>query len=144
MVEGLTGVALSQGYLASAGVSVRVRTSADKAWLTRKTTEAGMSRREFEYEIPLEDAREMLALPTLLGKLTKTRFDIPFGGHLFEVDIYDGALRGLATVEVELPSEDTQVHLPDWVGEELTQRKDYSNESLARFGLPPDWRRPRP
>lgn len=141
-IDGHTGVALSQAYLSSGGVSVRVRTSSDTAWLTLKTTEPGMSRKEFEYEIPMADAREMLALPGLLGKLTKTRYAIEHAGFTFEVDIFAGPLKGLATVEVELPSEDTPVSLPDWVGEELTHRKDYSNESLARYGLPVDFRKP--
>lgn len=133
------GTHMVQGYLATGPVNVRVRLTDSKAFLTLKSTGAGLRRQEFEYLIPMEDAKELLARPELLGKLSKRRHLVPVEGFVFEVDVYEGALTGLVTAEVELPSEETRIPLPEWLGAELSHRKDYSNESLARFGLPADF-----
>lgn len=136
ILEGLSGSHFLQAYLAKGAVLVRVRVAQDRAWLTLKSGPlSAASRHEWEYEIPVADAQQMARQPGAYA-LEKTRYFIEHQGHTFEVDRYHGGLEGLYTVEVELPSEQTAVDLPDWVGEELTGRKGWDNESLARVGWP--------
>lgn len=92
-----------------------------------------MSRKEFEFPIPLDQADEMM---DTLGKalVMKKRYKIPFKGHTFEVDMFYANNQIL--IEVELRSEDEKVDLPDWVGQEVTHDKRYSNASIARNGWP--------
>jgi adenylate cyclase len=136
ILEGRTGSHFLQAYLAKGAVLLRVRVSDDRAWLTLKGQPLStMSRPEWEYEIPVRDAKEMAQQPGAYG-LEKTRYFIEHLGHTFEVDRYHGGLDGLHTVEVEMNSESTQVTLPDWVGEEVTGHRAWDNESLARNGWP--------
>lgn len=126
-----------QAYLAKGAVLLRVRVSGDKAWLTVKgQASSALSRPEWEYAIPVADAKEMASQPGAYS-LEKTRFLVEHAGHTFEVDQYHGALEGLFSVEVEMATEDTVINLPEWVGEELTGNRDWDNESLARNGWPP-------
>lgn len=129
---------LRQGYLSSnAKATVRVRSWDDaRAALTLKGRTIGMSRAEYEYEIPMEDAREMLemARPHVLEK---RRHIVPFGGLTWEVDVFEGRHAGLVLAEVELDSEDQPVDLPDWVGTEVTNDDRYFNASLSRSQSPP-------
>jgi len=136
ILEGRSGSHFLQAYLAKGAVLLRVRVSDDKAWLTLKGQPVStMSRPEWEYEIPVADAKEMARQPGAYG-LEKTRYFIEHMGHTFEVDTYHGGLEGLHTVEVEMESETTSVTLPDWVGEEVTGNRAWDNESLARNGWP--------
>ena len=136
VVESLQGRHFLQAYLAAGALLVRVRVSNDTAWLTLKGRPVStMSRPEWEYEIPVADAREMTRQPGAYA-LEKTRYLIDHDGHTFEVDQYHGGLDGLYSVEVEMDSEMTLVNLPDWVGEEVTGNKAWDNESLARNGWP--------
>ena len=136
ILEGRSGSYFLQAYLAKGAVLLRVRVSTDKAWLTLKGQPVStMSRPEWEYEIPVMDAKEMAKQPGSYG-LDKTRYFIEHLGLTFEVDRYRGGLEGLYTVEVEMDSESTLVTLPDWVGEELTGNRAWDNESLARNGWP--------
>lgn len=129
---------LRQGYLSSnAKATVRVRTRDDtEAMVTIKGASRGMSRAEYEYEIPIEDAREML-LMAAPHVLEKRRYIVPFGGLTWEVDIFEGRHAGLVMAEVELESEDQAVELPDWVGIEVTDDDRYYNASLSRADAPP-------
>ena len=124
---------LRQGYLSSnAKATVRVRSKDDrKAVLTLKGAAEGISRAEFEYDIPIEDARELLAMAAP-HVLEKRRHIVPFGGLVWEVDVFEGRHAGLVIAEVELDSEDQQVTLPDWVGTEVSMDERYFNASLAR------------
>ena len=127
----LEGVALSQGYLATgAGVSVRVRIAATRAWLTIKGPTIGLSRLEFEYSIPTDDARELLALAPN-APVEKTRFRIPHGDVVWEVDVFEGANAGLVTAEVELEREDQTFSLPPWIDREVSDDSRYANASLS-------------
>ncbi len=129
--DGSPGVRIAQGYLSfDPDRSVRVRLAGDGAWLTIKGRTAGITRAEFEYPIPPKDARELLemCLPSLIDK---TRHRIPFGGHVWEVDVFHGANGGLVMAEVELEDESQRPVLPPWVGEEVTSDFRYSNASLA-------------
>ena len=129
---------LRQGYLSSnAKATVRVRTWDDKiAKLTLKGAVRGMTRAEYEYDIPIDDASEMLQMAEP-HVLEKRRHLVPFGGLTWEIDVFEGRHTGLVIAEVELESEDQQVDLPDWVGREVTDDDRYYNASLSRTdGIP--------
>lgn len=129
---------LRQGYLSSnAKATVRVRIWDDGvARLTLKGAVRGMARAEYEYEIPMPDALEMLAMAEP-HVLEKRRYLVPFGGLTWEVDVFEGRHAGLVIAEVELASQDQQVELPDWVGQEVTYDDRYYNASLSRADVPP-------
>lgn len=122
-----------QGYLASgAGCTVRVRVRGDRGYLTIKGPSAdGVSRSEWEYEVPAREALEILAL-CRSGVIDKCRYLVPFEGHTFEVDEFYGDNEGLTVAEVELSSVDEQFARPEWLGEEVTGDVRYYNSSLAR------------
>tara|TARA_R110002020_G_scaffold10961_16_gene41633 strand:- start:5707 stop:6186 length:480 start_codon:yes stop_codon:yes gene_type:complete len=124
---------LRQGYLSSnAKATVRVRTWDDfKARLTLKGAAKGMVRAEYEYEIPMADALELLAMAQP-HVLEKRRYLVPFGGLTWEVDVFEGRHAGLVIAEVELEAVDQAVTLPDWVGTEVTEDDRYYNASLSR------------
>jgi len=127
-----------QGYLSSnAKATVRVRSMDDaRAYLTIKGASRGMSRAEYEYPLPIADAREMLAIaePHVIEKI---RHLVPFEGLVWEVDVFGGHHEGLLIAEVELTSDDQHVAIPDWIGREVTDDDRYYNASLSRTtGLP--------
>lgn len=129
---------LRQGYLSShAKATVRVRSwDNERAVLTLKGPTRGISRAEFEYEIPLSDARELLemARPHLIEK---RRYIVPFGGLTWEVDVFEGRHAGLVIAEIELDSEGQTIELPGWVGVEVSYDDRYFNASLSRSdGIP--------
>ena len=128
---GATGVSYAQGYLAhGTGRTVRVRTAGEQAFLTIKGPVTGISRSEFEYPIPTEDALEMLQLCE--GPIVqKTRFRIPYAGHVWEVDEFAGPNAGLVLAEVELLSPEEPVVLPPWIGREVTGDIRYYNSRLS-------------
>ncbi|MCR6673663.1 CYTH domain-containing protein [Devosia ginsengisoli] len=129
-----TGSALlRQGYLSSnAKATVRVRSTDDeRAVLTLKGAVEGISRAEYEYEIPIADARELLAMAEP-HVVEKRRYLVPYGGLTWEVDVFLGRHEGLVLAEVELDDEAQAVALPDWVGAEVTQDDRYNNASLSR------------
>ena len=129
---------LRQGYLSSnAKATVRVRTwDEEVAKLTLKGAVRGMTRAEYEYDIPIDDARKMLEMAEP-HVLEKRRHLVPFGGLTWEIDVFEGRHAGLVIAEVELDSEDQHVELPDWVGKEVTDDNRYYNASLSRADAPP-------
>lgn len=131
-------LSLRQGYLQSnAHSSVRVRISDDSANLNIKSATVGVSRMEFEYPIPLEDARQLL--DTLCHHcLEKTRHLVQHGDHLWEIDEFHGANSGLIVAEVELSQADETIALPDWVGQEVSGDIRYYNSELAKHPYQ-DW-----
>lgn len=129
---GARGTAYRQGYLsAGGGPTVRVRVAGEKGYLTIKGKAVGTSRAEYEYEIPLADAEEMLATLAVTPIVEKVRYRVEHGGLVWEVDEFGGANRGLIVAEVELQEEGQRVELPAWVGEEVTADRRYTNASLA-------------
>jgi CYTH domain-containing protein len=122
---------LRQAYVASMDDrSVRVRLTNDTvATLTMKIGRA-MTRDEFEYEIPVADAEELLGNAIGLV-IEKIRYKVPFKGFVWEVDVFRGAHRGLVIAEVEMEDESDDPELPDWVGREVTGEYRYSNQALA-------------
>ncbi|OOG65731.1 adenylate cyclase [Sinorhizobium sp. A49] len=126
------GIELRQAYImASKDRILRVRTiDAHRAVLTVKIRIGRLQRDEYEYEIPYLDAIEMFA--RALGKIIeKTRHEVEFGGHLWEVDVYSGEHRGLVTAEVELANCDDVPPQPTWIGPEITGNQLYSNRAMA-------------
>lgn len=126
------GVLIRQGYLSlDPERTVRVRTAGEKAWITIKGLTRGAARDEFEYEIPLKDAEEMLDRLRVGPTLEKTRVKVPFGGRTWEVDEFKGENAGLVIAEVELDAENTTIAMPSWVGAEVTSDSRYYNSNLA-------------
>lgn len=134
--EAVTVERIRQGYLQRGPVTVRVRTKGDYAYLTVKGPANGVSCPEFEYDIPVTHADEML--DTLCASvLEKTRYVFPHGELFLELDIFHGALDGLVMVEVELPAADAPFSPPHWFGEEVTGNLLYTNASLSALAMPP-------
>ena len=126
-------IPMEQGYLAGSGVTVRVRRSGDRAWLTIKgpTGDGGISRSEFEYPIPVGDAVDMLTGLCSGGTLSKTRYIVPYKGFRWEVDVFSGGLEGLVTAELELSSPDEDFPRPPWLGRDVSTDPRYRNRFLA-------------
>ena len=123
-----------QGYLASSpSVTVRIRMYGDKGFMTVKgrTNDSGMSRFEWEKEIPLEEGKELMKLCEP-GMIDKTRYLVKSGKHVFEVDEFYGENEGLTIAEVELSSEDEAYEKPDFIGEEVTGDVRYYNSFLMK------------
>jgi adenylate cyclase len=125
---------LQQGYLTRedgpAVVRVRVEEGA-KARINVKSSGTGLVRSEFEYEIPVADANELLLL---CGdyRLKKIRHIVPVGDLTWEIDVFAGRHSGLVIAEVELSDADRLIELPSWTGQEVTGDRTYSNQELAR------------
>ena len=127
------GLAIRQGYLSIAiERTVRVRTYGERGYVTIKGKTSGISRDEYEYEIPFNDATEILDGLCIHPLVEKTRYRIPFGGHTFEVDEFIGANLGLTVAEVELKSADEKAELPDWIDREVSGDPRYFNSNLAQ------------
>ena len=124
---------IKQGYLSLSGVSVvRVRIKGEKAFVTIKSAleDGKIKRHEWEYEVPIVDAEEMLLLCED-AVIDKTRYLINVGDHVFEVDEFYGDNEGLLIAEVELNDEDEAFETPDWLGPEVTGNVRYYNSFLS-------------
>ncbi|MDD2895088.1 MAG: CYTH domain-containing protein [Aliarcobacter sp.] len=127
------GSRIKQGYLSTNKEAVvRVRVKNDKAYLTIKGSNIGVTRLEFEYEIPLDEANDMLDKLCQKPVIDKTRYLINYENHTWELDIFYGENEGLVVVEVELSSEDETIILPSWVKEEVTTDARYYNSNLMK------------
>lgn len=125
---------IMQGYLSSVPErTVRVRIKGDKGFLTIKgaSNESGISRFEWEKEIPVEEAAALLKLCEK-GVIDKTRFEVKIGNHIFEVDEFYGENEGLIIAEVELKSETEVFEKPIWLGKEVTNDIRYYNSYLSK------------
>ena len=125
---------IEQGYFATEpGKTVRVRIRGDKGFLTIKgpSGKDGLSRYEFETEIPLEDAHEMMKL-CMPGKVDKNRYLIKNGKHTVEVDEFFGDNEGLLLAEIELGSEEEEYERTDFLGDEVTGDKRYYNKYMLK------------
>ncbi len=121
-----------QGYLANTRhCSVRVRVGGHAAHLSVKGATVGVSRLEFEYPVPLEDAEIMLRELCLRPIIVKTRHLVRDLDQDWEVDVFEGDNAGLVVAEIELEDEAQAVTLPDWAGEEVTYDVRYYNSNLA-------------
>jgi adenylate cyclase len=130
--------AMAQGYLnplgaikgGSQNASVRIRIEGDAAFLNIKSRELGHTRQEFDYPVPVADARQLLAL-CVGGRVEKVRHYVRHHGHLWEVDEFLGQNAGLVVAEIELESAGEDFARPDWLGAEVTDLPRYYNLALA-------------
>lgn len=121
---------IAQGYLCTDPEHVvRVRLTDNAGYLTVKSKNHGASRGEWEYEVPYEDACQMLKLCT--GLISKTRYLVPLDDYIWEIDEFHGRNQGLVVAEIELPREDASYRLPIFVGSEVTGQPQYYNSNLA-------------
>jgi adenylate cyclase len=131
--QGSRGRRVRQGYLsADPGRSVRIRMVGDSAWLTIKGGTTGYSRVEFEYPIPTQDALHLLDELCIRPVIDKTRHEVNYGGHRWEIDEFHGANEGLVIAEIELAAEDEHFERPPWLGAEVSDDPRYYNVNLAR------------
>lgn len=120
-----------QGYLLTdPNKTIRVRATDTKGFMTIKGKSEGATRAEFEYEIPKEEAIQLLDM-FAISDLTKYRYKVVFAEKLWEVDVFLGENEGLIVAEIELSSEDELFELPDWAAEEVTGEKKYYNSNLS-------------
>lgn len=127
------GVSYLQGYLSTdKGRTVRVRTVGEQGYITIKGPAEGLVRPEYEYEIPCEDAREIISTLCEKPVIEKKRYAIPVGLHIWEVDEFSGENEGLVIAEVELENEFEEVDIPMWIGREVTGDRRYYNAHLVK------------
>jgi len=120
-----------QGYLSyDSERTVRVRATEVTGYLTIKGITEGLTRDEFEYEIPLADALALLQLCERPA-VEKKRYIVPNGAHVWEVDVFEGVNEGLVVAEIELGSEDEAFDKPNWLGNEVSGDRKYSNSALS-------------
>ncbi len=125
-------VTIKQGYLNSAKErTVRIRITGEQAFLTIKGPVSGVTRPEFEYEVPVNDALAMIGLCEQ-PVIEKTRHYLETGTHTWEIDVFAGENEGLAVAEIELSSEAEDFAQPFWLGEEVSDDSRYYNSSLIK------------
>jgi len=128
---------IKQGYLQSGlddsqKSSVRIRISNKQANINVKSAELSAVRQEFEYEIPLHDAEEMLHTLCSGAVIEKTRYYVPYASHLWEIDVFSGDNEGLQMAEIELGSLHEPFAKPDWIGPEVSHDGRYYNNALIK------------
>ena len=134
MSEAFRSTRIVQGYLNSDPErTVRIRIKGEKGYLTIKGigSESGLSRFEWEKEIPLGDAERLLILCEK-GIIDKIRYEVKVGKHLVEVDIFAGENEGLILAEIELKSEEEHIEKPNWLGKDVTNDNKYYNAFLSK------------
>ena len=125
------GSQIKQGYISTTNNTVvRVRVADQKAYLTLKGENSGATRSEFEYEIPTNDAEEIILELCSGPIIDKTRYVQTYKGHTWEIDVFHGDNKGLVVAEVELENEDEHVEMPKWIQKEVTSDKRYYNSNL--------------
>lgn len=132
--ESSLSIKIVQGYISSTPErTVRIRIRGDRGYITIKGagSASGMSRYEWEKEIPLEEAKELTALCEP-GIIDKTRYLVNAGSHIIEVDEFHGENDGLVVAEIELSSETETFTRPEWLGSEVTGDKRYYNAALSK------------
>lgn len=133
------GTRFVQGYLiGSRKASVRVRIEGDRAFLNIKSATLGITRREFEYPVPVDEAQAMLEELCEKPLISKTRYCLHYGQHEWEVDVFDGDNTGLIVAEIELARVDETFEKPVWLGNEVSDDARYYNVSLVKHPYK-DW-----
>jgi len=129
-----SSIEIRQGYIPTADLTtVRVRVADESAFLTIKgvSKDGGVSRSEFEYQIPPADAHAMLDELCGEGTIEKNRYCVPHANHTWEIDVFSGANSGLVVAEVELGDASEEPALPDWIASEVSGQVEYYNSALA-------------
>lgn len=128
-----TGTLYRQGYIPTApSRTVRIRIAGDRGFITIKGDTQGISRSEFEYEIPLDDAMQLLDTLCEPPLIEKYRHKIHLNGLVWEVDEFLGINQGLIVAEVELHDSNQAIDLPQWIGEDVSHDLRYYNANLAK------------
>jgi len=128
------GTQYVQGYLVgSKAASVRVRVEGEKGFINIKSATLGVYRKEYEYPIPLDEAKELLITLCEQPLVEKTRYIVKHDGLEWEIDVFEGRNAGLIVAEVELESEDQKINLPAWCGKEVSEDPRYYNVSLVKL-----------
>lgn len=128
-----SGIFYRQGYMAStATCSMRVRCGGGQGFINLKSATLGITRKEYDYPIPEQDANEMLDLFCEGPLIEKTRYLVEHVGHVWEVDVFTGDNEGLVVAEIELDAADESFVLPDWAGEEVSHDPRYYNVCLVK------------
>jgi len=127
------GNKICQGYACMNAFNLRIRIEDYQlAFLTIKEKSNEITRKEFEYPIPLTDAKELLEILCSEPYIEKTRYKIEFKGYLWEIDEFHGENRGLVLAEIELKHENELFLIPNWAGEEVSHDPRYYNSNLAK------------
>lgn len=127
------GTHYSQGYLVgSEAASVRVRIQGERAYLNIKSATIDITRQEFEYEIPLDEASEMLNTLCEKPLIDKVRYLIKNDNHVWEIDVFSGENEGLVVAEIELSDKEESFDKPEWLGEEVSDDVRYYNVCLVK------------
>lgn len=121
-----------QGYFSTdESCSIRIRISEKKATLNIKSATLGVTRTEYDYPVPLDDAKDMLNSLCIKPLIEKTRYQVPYENHIWEIDVFAGENEGLIVAEVELESANESITLPDWIGEDVSDEIRYYNVCLV-------------
>lgn len=126
---------IRQAYLSvSKQNTVRVRTRDEKGYITIKSRSAngGLSREEWEYEIPYNEALEMMKL-SIANIIEKRRYLVDYDGYTWEVDVFESPITNIIVAEIELPTLDAKFKKPDWIDREVTGQKEFYNSFLAQI-----------
>jgi CYTH domain-containing protein len=130
--KGATGTPYRQGFLSTEPErTVRARVAGNRGWITIKGKTEGARRAEFEYEIPVADAQRILDTLCKRPLIEKVRYCVPDGGHVWEIDVFEGQNAGLVIAEIELEDEDESFEKPAWIGDEVTRDPRYFNSNLV-------------
>lgn len=138
------GIQMRQGYLSSFSAdvapkaSVRVRIAGERANLNIKSATLGVTRQEFEYPIPVDDANALLDTLAEGPLIEKNRYHVQHGKHTWEIDVFAGDNQGLVVAEIELGAEDEDFERPGWLGEEVSGDPRYYNVCLVKHPFK-DW-----
>lgn len=129
---------IQQGYISTnPDFTVRARIMGERAFITIKSRNKGCVRNEWEYEIPMDDALEIIQKPGI-KKISKTRYFLNHANKQWEIDIFHDQLEGLALAEVELSSENEPISIPSFIGAEVTHDKRYFNSNIAQSLVIPE------
>jgi adenylate cyclase len=133
------GMKYSQGYLVgSKNASVRVRVEGERAFINIKSATIDITRQEFEYEIPLTDAQQLLDSLCEKPLISKTRYHVKYEQHTWEIDVFDGDNAGLVVAEIELKDINEPFAKPGWLGDEVSNDVRYYNVNLVKHPFK-DW-----
>lgn len=137
--EADNGTQFVQGYLVgSKKSSVRIRIEGDNAFINIKSATLDITRKEYQYEIPVSEARELLKTLCEPPLIDKTRYIVNKGSHKWEIDVFAGDNDGLIVAEIELNHENEQFDKPDWIGKEVSEQQRYYNVCLVKHPYK-DW-----
>ena len=133
------GTHYCQGYLVgSEHASVRVRIQGEKAFINIKSATIDITRQEFEYEIPLNEASDMLETLCEKPLIDKVRYLVNYANHVWEIDVFSGDNEGLVVAEIELKDKDEHFEKPGWLADEVSDDTRYYNVCLVKHPYK-DW-----